>query len=120
MTIISVGRPTREGRADDGDGGGGGRVWTLRALCRDDPQYADGPYGYPIDPTRFARVLAHNCRTHCPVVRQCADALIAQRADPPRRIVRAGVWFPPRGAPSVLPDPGCSPECARRDKAGAR
>lgn len=83
----------------------------LRALCLDDPRYADGPFGYPIDPTRYARGLAHNCRTHCPVVRQCAADLVTQAK--PRRIVRAGVWFPNHGAPTVLPDPGCNEGCPR-------
>ena len=89
------------------------REWTLRALCASDPRYSDGPFGTRRDATEFARRLAHRCRAHCPVIEECADALIAQsRTRRPRLAVQAGVYFPDGGSPRVLPDPGCGQHCA--------
>lgn len=86
------------------------RGWILRALCRADYRYTDGPFGIPKDPTVFARQLAHRCRAHCPVIEQCLNETGAQPR--PREGVRAGVYFRVKGAPKLLPDCGCGPHCA--------
>jgi len=87
------------------------RAWSLRALCRGDFRYSDGPFGIKGDLT-VARQLAHRCRAHCPVIEQCAAETIAQAPLRPRKAVRAGVYFPDDRAPKMLPDCGCGPHCA--------
>jgi hypothetical protein len=86
------------------------REWSLRALCRNDFRFSDGPFGVKSDPTVFARQLAHRCRAHCPVVEQCAAETMAHSR--PRKAIRAGVYFPDGGRPRVLDDNGCGPQCA--------
>jgi hypothetical protein len=88
--------------------------WVLYAACRGDLRFADGPYGSHTNGHRGARELAHICRAHCPVIKQCTrDVQVSH----PVGVVQAGFLWPDwwsRTPPRELAELGCGRWCEGR------
>lgn len=85
-------------------------AWRMRAACRGDYRFTDGPFGNAGDRRRNARVMIHTCRAHCAVIRECSvDAMVAR----PIGVVQAGIFWADwdHRPPHILSDLGCGAHC---------